>query len=134
LRREVVMAGSFAADLARFATETDRLLTDVWHESLRGLDQELAANVKVVSGNTRNSRAVSNSGPIATDFRTKKFRNPDDAINNAIAGAEIGGVAHLGFRAPWARKLEAKTAFVRLAAQKWQAIVAAAVRRAKGGA
>lgn len=128
------MAGSFSSPVERWATETDRRLTDVWHESLRGLDHEMAANVTVVTGNTRNSRAASNSGPIATDFRTKKFRNPDDAINNAIAGADIGGVVHLGFRAPWARKLEAKTAFLRLVAQRWNMIVDGAVRRVKGGA
>lgn len=127
------MAGNFAADVAKWATETDRRLTDVWHESLRGLDHEMAANVTVVTGNTRNSRAVSTSGPVAVDWRTKKFRNPDDAINNAIAGADIGGVAHLGFRAPWARKLDAKTAFLRLVAQRWTVIVDAAVRRVKGG-
>jgi hypothetical protein len=126
------MAG-FAAAVEKFAIDSEHRLTAVWHESLRELDREIGANVKVATGNTRNSRAVSTSGPIAMDFRTKKFRNPDDAINNAIAGAEIGGVVHLGFRAPWARKLEAKTAFMRLVAQRWQTIVGAATQRVKGG-
>lgn len=127
------MAGSFSAAVEKWATESEHRLVEVWHGSLRDLDKEMVANVKVVSGNTKNSRAVSTTGPLATDFRTKKFRKPEDAINNAIAGAEIGGVVHLGFRAPWARKLEDKTAFMRLVAQRWQTIVDAAVRRAKGG-
>lgn len=127
------MAQSFSAAVAKFATMTERDLTEVWHGSLRGLDQEMADNVTVVTGNLRNSRAVSTSGPLTVDWQTKKFRNPDDAINNAIAGAEIGGVVHLGFRAPYAHKIDAKTAFMRLAAQRWGAIVAAAVRRVKGG-
>jgi hypothetical protein len=120
--------------VARFARTAEDQLTAVWHESLRGLDQEMAENVTVVTGNLKNSRAVSTSGPVAVDWQTKKFRQPDDAINNAIAGAEIGGVAHLGFKAPYAHKVEAKTGFLRLVAQRWQEIVAGAVRRAKGGA
>lgn len=127
------MALGFSETVAKFAAVAERDLTEVWHGSLRGLDQEMAENVTVVTGNLKNSRAVSTTGPIAVDWRTRKFRNPDDAINNAIAGAEVGGVAHLGFRAPYGRKIEAKTAFLRLVAQRWSEIVAAAVARVRGG-
>lgn len=127
------MAGSFSAAVEKFATESERRLTDVWHGSLRELDQEMADGTPVVSGNLRDSRAVSTSGPITVAWRTKKFRNPTDAINNAIAGAEVGGVVHLGYRAPYARKIDAKRAFLRLVAQRWQTIVNAAVARVKGG-
>lgn len=127
------MAGTFSAAVDKWAIETEHRMTEVWHGSLRELDKEMAAGVKVVTGNTKNSRAVSTTGPLAVAWRTKKFRDPSDQINGAIAGAEIGGVVHLGFRAPWARKLEAKTAFLRLVAQRWPQIVNAAVARVKGG-
>lgn len=127
------MAQSFDAVVAKFAAQAEHDLTEVWHGSLRGLDQEMAEDVTVVTGNLKNSRAVSTTGPLAVDWQTKKFRNPDDAINNAIAGAEIGGVVHLGFRAPYAKKVEAKNAFLRLVVQRWPQIVDAAIRRVKGG-
>lgn len=115
--------------VARFAQAADEKLTDVWHESLRGLDQEMKDATPVVTGNLQNSRAVSTTGPLTTDWKTKKFRDPDDSINNAIAGAEIGGVAHLGYRAPYAHKIEAQRGFLRLVAQRWGQIVAEAVAR-----
>lgn len=118
--------------VARFARMADERLTGIWHESLRGLDHEMKEATPVVTGNLQNSRAVSTAGPVAVDWRTKKFRDPDDSINGVIAGAEVGGVVHLGYRAPYAHKIEAQRAFVRLVAQRWPQIVADAVARAKG--
>jgi hypothetical protein len=115
--------------VAKFAEQATHDLAEVWHGSLRGLDQEMADNVTVVTGNLKNSRTVSTTGPVAVDWRTKKFRDPSDSINNAIAGAEPGGVAHLGFRAPYGHKVEARTGFLRLVAQRWVQIVAEAVAR-----
>lgn len=126
------MADKFAAAVARWAEKTEVAQTAVLHESLRQLDREIAENTPKVTGNTVNSRTVSALARPTLDFRTKKFRNPDDAINNAIAGVEVGQTAWLGFRAPWAHKLEPKYAMLRLAAQRWRQIVdaaAAAVRR-----
>lgn len=127
------MAGRFAADVTKWAAQSEERLAAVWHASLRGLDKEIADNTPVLTGNLRNSRTVSTTGPVAIDWRTKKFRKPEDAINNAIAGAEVGGIAHLGFRAPYAWKNEKRTGFLRLVAQRWGSIVNDAVRRVKGG-
>lgn len=126
------MAGKFESAVANWAKKTEVQQTAVLHESLRQLDAEIAANTPVVTGNTVNSRTVSALARPAIDWKTKKFRNPDDVINNAIAGVEVGQTAWLGFRAPWAHKLEPKYAMLRLAAQRWRQIVdaaAAAVRR-----
>lgn len=117
--------------VARFARTAGEQLTGVWHESLRGLDEEMKESTPVVTGNLQNSRAVSTAGPLATDWKTKKFRDPDDSINNAIAGAEVGGVVHLGYRAPYAHKIEAQRAFLRLVAQRWSQIVSEAVARVR---
>lgn len=127
------MTETFSARVAEFANASEARLTQVWHGALRELDAEIARDTPVVTGNLRNSRTVSTTGPITIDFRTKKFRRPDDTIDNAIAGAEIGGTARLGFRAVYALRVEAKRAFMRLAAQRWPAIVAKAVAKARNG-
>lgn len=121
------MADKFGAAVANWAKETEIKQTAVLHESVRGLDAEIAENVPVVTGNLKNSRTVSSLGRPAVDWTTKKFRNPGDAINNAIAGIEVGQTAWLGFRAPYAQKVEDKRAFLRLAVQRWKQIVDQAV-------
>lgn len=126
------MADKFAASVKGWTEKTIIKQTAVLHESVRGLDAEIADNTPVVTGNLRNSRTVSSLGRPAVDWKTKKFRNPDDAINNAIAGIEVGQTAWLGFRAPYAHKVEDKRAFMRLAVQRWSQIVDAAARAVRG--
>lgn len=127
------MAEGFAAAVANWTKKTEEQQAEVLHESIRRLDAEVVENVPVLTGNLRDSRAVSALAPIAIDWSTKKFRNPDDAINNAIAGVEVGATAWLGFRAPYAHIIEEKYAFLRLAAQRWRQVVdeAARIVRAK---
>ncbi len=126
------MADKFSAAVENWAKQTEIKQTAVLHESVRGLDAEIAENTPVVTGNLRNSRTVSSLARPAIDWTTKKFRNPDDAINNAIAGIEVGQTAWLGFRAPYAHKIEEKTAMMRLAAQRFSQIVDAAAHRVRG--
>ena len=126
------MADKFAAAVKNWAEKTEIKQTAVLHGSLRDLDEEIAQNTPVISGNTQNSRAVSTLGPPPIDWTTKKFRDPSDTINNAIAGVEVGQTVWLGFRAPWAHKLEPKYAMVRLAAQRWSQIVDAVAGRIRG--
>jgi hypothetical protein len=102
---------------------------EVFHASLRDLTEEVEQNTPKVTGNTANSLSVSTLGPVTIDWKTKKFRDPSDAINNAIAGAETNATVWIGFRAPWAHKLEPKYAMMRLAAQRWVEIVNAAAGR-----
>lgn len=125
------MAASFESAVKDWAQKTAVQQTALLHESLRQLDNEVEANTPVVTGNLRNSRTVSAGGRPAIDWTTKKFRDPSDAINNAIAGVEVGQTAYLGFRAPYAYKIENKRGFMRLAAQRWKAIVDEAVRIVK---
>ena len=106
--------------------------TGILHESIRLLVDEVTrakdagGNMPVLTGNLRNSVAVSTTGPVAIDWKTKKFRNPSDAVNNAVAGVAVGETAWVGFRAPYAHKAEVNNAFARLAAQRWPQIVAKA--------
>lgn len=127
------MAETFASKVEDWAQKTEVKQTEVLHLSLRDLDHEIALHTPVVTGNTQNSRAVSTLGPPPIDWKTKKFREPSDTINNAVAGVAIGQKVWLGFRAPWAHLLEPKHAMVRLAAQRWSEIVdhAASVLRGK---
>lgn len=127
------MAKSFTEAVADFAEKAEIQQTAVLHEALRQLDDEIAENTPVVTGNLKNSRTVSALGRPVVDWKTKNFRDPSDAINNAIAGVEVGRTAWLGFRAPYAHKVEEKRGFLRLAAQRWQQIVESAARAISGG-
>jgi len=121
----------FASAVTDWAKKTEHQQAEVLHESLRQLDKEVEANVPVLTGNLKNSRAISTLAPVAIDWKVKKFREPDDAINNAIAGVEVGATAWLGFRAPYAHIIEEKYAYLRLAAQRWQQVVNEAARIVK---
>lgn len=125
------MADAFAADVADWEKKCERQQAAVQHEALRLLDAEIFDGTPEVTGNLRNSRAVSTLGPVTVDWRTKKFRDPSDTIDNAIAGSEVGQTVHLGFRAPYAHKVEPKYAMMRLAAQHWPMVVAEAARVVK---
>lgn len=122
---------SFESAVTDWAKKTELQQTAILQASLRMLDEEVVADVPVVTGNLRDSRTVSPLGRPSLDFRTKKFRDPSDAINNAIAGVTIGQTAYYGFRAPYAYKVEKARGFFRLAAQRWSEIVAAAARAVK---
>ena len=126
------MADSFAASVKNWAEKTEVEQTAVLHQSLRLLDDEVAASTPFKTGNLRNSRAVSTLARPAIEWKTKKFRDPSDAINNAIAGVEIGQTVYLGFRAPYAYKVEKAHAFLRLVAQRWKAITEEAARIVAG--
>lgn len=134
------MSDNFAAAVAGWTEKTEALQTDVLHQSVRQLVDETTTakdaggHMPVLTGNLRNSVAVSALAPITFDFRTKKFRNPADAVNNAIAGIEVGKPAWVGFRAPYAHKIEVDSGFLRLPAQRWAQIVDEAVRVSKGRA
>lgn len=121
------MPQTFSSAVKDWAEKCEVKQTAILHLSLRDLDTEVADNTPVVSGNTKNSRSVSTIGPVAIDWKVKKFRDPSDAINNAVAGVAVGEKVWFGFRAPWARKLEPKYAMMRLAAQRWGQIVDRAV-------
>ena len=126
------MATGFEAAVKGWAEKAERQQSAALHESLRGLDDALFEKIPVVSGNLRNSRALSTLGPVTIDWKTKKFRDPGDAINNAVAGVEVGQTAWLGFRAVYAHKIEAKYAFMRLTAQLWAQVVDRAAQVVKG--
>lgn len=127
------MADAFAAQVAAWAARTEAEQTDILHRGLRGLVDEVTrpkgegGNLPKVTGNLGNSVAVSTLGPVSIDWSVKKFRDPSDAVNNAIAGVAVGQTAWIGFRAPYAHKSEVANGFVRLAAQRWPQIVVEAV-------
>lgn len=131
------MADRFAAQIAGWASKTEAKQTEVLHQAVRLLVDEVTrpesegGHMPIVTGNLANSVAVSTLGPVTVSFRTKKFRSPGDAVNNAIAGISVGERAYIGFRAPYAHKVEAKKGFVRLAAQRWPRIADEAAKSVK---
>lgn len=132
------MTGRFAAQVANWSEKTEKAQTDVLHQALRLLvdevtrPQDRGGHLPFVTGNLRNSVAVSTLGPVTYNFTTKKFRDSSDSVNNAIAGVEVGEKAFIGFRAPYAHKREAEAGFVRLAAQRWPFIAAEAAKIVTG--
>lgn len=130
---------SFALQVDAWATRTEAAQTEILHSALRELVDEVTrpqsagGHLPVVTGNLGNSIAVSTLGRVTYDWTTKKFRNPADAVNNAIAGVAVGQTAWIGFRAPYAHKIEVDNGFLRLAAQRWPQIVVEAVRRSGAG-
>jgi hypothetical protein len=124
----------FESAIAGWAKKTEVEQTAILHRSLRLLVAEVTrpksagGHLPVVTGNLQKSVAVSTLGPVTMDFRTKKFRNSVDAVDNSIAGVEVGATAFIGFRAPYTQKIEAENGFIRLAAQRWPQIVEEAVK------
>lgn len=132
------MTGRFAAQVERWAEKTETAQTEILHQALRLLVEEvtrpqsLGGHLPYLTGNLKNSVAVSTLGPVTYNFTTKKFRDSSDAVNNAIAGVDVGEKVFIGFRAPYAHKLEAESGFVRLAAQRWGIITAEAAKIVTG--
>lgn len=122
---------AFSAAVKGWAEKTEIKQTAVLHESIRGLADALGDKTPKVSGNLANSRQVTTGGPPVIEWKTKKFRDPSDSINNAVAGVEVGETAWIGFRAPYAHKVEEKYAMARLTAQLWPVVADAAARRVK---
>lgn len=119
----------FGEQIEIWARKAEAAQTDVLHTALRVLVEEVTrpknagGHLPFLTGNLRNSVAVSTLAPVSIDWTTKKFRDPSDAVNNAIAGVAVGQTVWIGFRAPYAHLREVEHGFVRLAAQRWQQIV-----------
>lgn len=122
------MADPFTAAVKDWAQKSEVQQTAILHQSLRLLDHATEEATPRKSGNLSNSRTLQSGARVTIDWRTKKFRDPSDAINNAIAGVEVGQTVFLGFRAPYAFKVEKARGFFRLVAQRWAEIVDAAAK------
>lgn len=120
---------TFSAAVAEWAKKAEAKQVAVAQMSMRLLDEEVIEHVTRKTGNLANSREVSTSGRTTIDWRTKKFRDPSDQINNAIAGIDLNQTAYYGFRAPYAFKVEKAHGFFRLIAQRWSDLVQQAAKR-----
>lgn len=129
------VTGNFSAQVDKWATETRDRMTEVVRESARGAAASLTdrAKIPVVSGNLRNSLAASLAGRPAIDWTRKHTFTDLAEVPNVIASAEPGHTIFLGFRAPYAEKVEfgKSGGFWRLTVQRWPQIVEEAVRRVK---
>lgn len=129
--------GNFAAQVEAWTAKSERALAEVVRESARGAAEILTdrAKIPVVTGNLRNSLAASLSGPPRIDW-TKGHRFTDlSEVASVLKAAEPGHTIFLGFRAPYAERVEfgKSGGFWRLTIQRWPAIVAEAVKRVRVG-
>lgn len=132
---------SCAAQVEAFATKAKRMLAEVAQESSIGvaeaatLPKDQGGHLPVVKGNLRRSFAASTVGPVSVLWGQREFHGTLDGVMSVIRNAKIGQTIWMGFQAAYARKAEVDNGFVRLTTQRWQQIVADAVRlvRARNG-
>jgi hypothetical protein len=127
------MAGTFAADLRKFADLTKRDLRDVFRASVQDVVEDMqtpkaqGGRMPVDTGNLRNTMVSGLNG---------SFGPPSaDGYALTIAGADVGDVARFGYTAKYAIHQElgsqgrAGNHFMGTAAAKWPQVVEANARK-----
>jgi hypothetical protein len=129
-------ATGFAASASSFAEKVIRRQTAVYRFSVQDLVRMVllpvakGGNMPVKTGNLRRSARASKRGvPGMTGGR--EFADGSAEIASTIATLNLGERFFLGFQAVYARRMEAKYGFVRLAQQKWRSIVNRNILRVK---
>ena len=143
------MAKSFTADVDAFVRKTDARLLAVFRSSAQDVIAEMqepgpsvanpssfgTGHMPIDTGFLRASLQAGIDEPVARSS-TPAAGHQDVAYNPApvalvIAGARLGQTIFATYGAVYARAMEARYGFVRLAAQNWQKIVGKNVRIAK---
>ena len=135
------MAGTFAADVGKWARKSEARMTAVFRESAQKVAEEVkrprseGGHMRVDTGFLRSSLMASTSQmpSINPAARPAEDAAPNSYPENAnvtlvIAGADIGQTIYLGFTASYARHREYQDGFVRLSAQRWKQIVEQSAR------
>lgn len=133
---------SFTAAVSDWVRETEQRMTAVFRQASQEVIQDMVNRTPVDTGFARASVVVSTSAMPSIDPNKKgadgASYTPDvTEISLAIAGAEIGQTIFAGYTAAYAPALEyghskqAPNGMVRLAAQRWPAVVAEVSARAQ---
>lgn len=124
---------SFTAQLKGFVGRTETRINAVVQTAAQDMvarvqrPQAKGGNMPVVTGTLKNSLMAGKRGmPSGTS-------SPQNATQVALAitRLELGDDLWLGYVANYARAMEARYAFVRLAAQQWQQLVDGAARKVR---
>lgn len=134
------IAGSFTQQVKDFEKKTSEKLTKVIQQSALLLTDEVTKPrgsgglLPVISGNLRKSFAASLSGRPSILWKQRNFSDLAN-VPSVISDAQPGHTIFLGFRAPYAERVEFSKngGFWRAAAQKWTEIVNKAAAKVKGG-
>jgi hypothetical protein len=132
-------AKTFSAAVSDFARKTEARTVGVFRESSLGAAAEMSrpksegGHMPVLTGRLRRSLMASVSAMPPIEWKAEDFAPNEQQILDVVHDAEIGQTIYLGFRAPYAQKIELLdgAGFVRLTAQRWPEIVAEATRRVK---
>lgn len=133
---------NFEAQVSKWAKKSEARMTAVFRDAAQQVANDVripvaqGGNMPVLTGNLRRSLQASNSEMPRLQSDNKVKFDQEEPIVMVIAQTELGGTIYLGFQAVYAPFQEARRGFVRLTAQRWQAIVrasAAKVRKAVGG-
>lgn len=136
------MSTSFTAAVSDWVRETEQRMTAVFRQASQEIIQDMQNRTPVDTGFARASVVVSTSAMPSIDPNKKGAAGgsyaPDvTEISLATAGAEIGQTIFAGYTAAYALALEyghskqAPNGMVRLAAQRWPAVVAEVSARAQ---
>lgn len=134
------MTQNFSASVDEWARQTEERLTKIFREAVQTTIDD-AQKTKAKGGNMpfdtgflRGSGQASLDGMPQGPTRPGEGEgggNPQQDVALVINSAKIGDKIFFGWTAVYARTREYHDGFLRLAAQKWQQNVAAAVRKAK---
>jgi hypothetical protein len=138
------MAGSFTAQVTAAIAKHQKRQEATFRASAQQVAREVivpvakGGNMRVLTGFLRASLMASASqmpeiNPEARppkDARPGQFAENIGPINLVIAGTTIGETVYLGFTAAYAGVREYHDGFVKLTAQRWQAIVDENARKA----
>lgn len=124
-RVEAMIDRAERRQLAVYRFSCQDLVAEVLRPVSRG------GNMPVVTGNLRRSARASKKSVPPMTRRRDGFASASGEIAAIIASLRIGESFFLGFQAVYARRVEARRGFVRLAAQNWKKIVNRNVLRVK---
>lgn len=140
---------NFAAQVDAWVKKTERRMEAVFKESTQRVVSEMqtpsgeGGNMPIDTGFLRNSVQATTDKPIPINPNANPvkpvghvrgdviypYRSGD--ISLTILGSKIGQIIYVTYTAAYARHQENRRGFVRLAAQRWQAIVSEVTREAR---
>lgn len=133
-------ASTFAADVAAWAQNAERAALEVAKQAVRIAVRDMTepraagGHMPVVTGNLRNSLSASLAGPVRIDWGKKRQFAELGTIEAVLQQAEPGHTIFVGFKAPYAERVEFGDSggFWRLTIQRWPQIVAEATAKVRG--
>lgn len=130
---------SFSSAVDAWTRKSEDRMERVFRESCQRLINEVQGNVPVDTGYLRSSSVATEGAPtpMRADAKGQKGQTYTFVFGQTatvLAGLKVGQTFFFCYTAVYARVVEFRRGYVRLAAQKWKSIVREVVAEAKGRA